>query len=120
MNRTVDAAIKTAIDAGKLNPNDADDLKYWRAVCTENPDHFARIMAKAPKVWPGPGADVTTPAGKQDARAARIKELSDEWTANREHEHVRGTSKWAFVQASLQLADEPGLTPDEKKALAAG
>ena len=119
-DRTVNVMLAEAISAGKLNPNDSETLAYWREVCSENPQHFQKLMAKAPKVWPGEGAitpDATGAAAPKGDRVKLIDKYKAEWTANRDQPQLEQTDCWAYVQACLQCDGHASLTASERTAL---
>ncbi len=122
LDRVVASAVGGAIKAGKINPNATADVKYWTTACRENPEQFERLMAKAPKVWPGEsttGSAYSAAASPGDARTQLIKKYKDEWEANRDQPQLEQLACWAFVKSSLECDGHETLTASEQEALTA-
>lgn len=120
-DRKGEALISAAIDAGKLNPNDEEQMSWAKRKASADPEDFSATMA-AMKPQYDPSRKVTAdgedPSIGEGKRAMVIATARKEFKAAKAKGEITG-EEWAWTETYLREEGLDSLTEDETKTLIA-
>jgi len=92
--------VGSLVEAGKLNPNDTDNMEWARNLARTEPDRLASLMEKAPVLYKSDRMTPDAPANKTQRESVIASALTDY-----DNDSCGASKRW-YVNAAL---DEKGL-----------
>lgn len=113
--RNADMLVGKAVEAGKLNPHDDEQMSWARDIALGDAEAFSRILDKAPALYATGRLTPIDPDGPRNKRDKLIASNAAEFDANRDM--ILCDSRDGYVDAALTTEGMSGLTDGERKKL---
>lgn len=120
--REAEELVSGYVEAGKLNPNDADKMEWAQKQAAKDAEAFVSLMDGAPKLFE-PGRVVDKGEARRDGKTSRQKLIDEEVQSYKDNapSGIFGDSSMeSIVNTGLRMKDEPVMTEAETKVLEGG